>query len=388
MAIPLSYNFRNLVVRRTTTLMTALGIGLTVAVLLAILALLHGLRSSFESTGDAKNVLVTRKGSDSEVTSNFPRTAFQDLKFNAGIARGQDGEPLASLEMVTIISLASVDQPDGINVNVRGLTPAGLMVRPGLKLASGRWFQPGQREVTVGKHIAERHPEAREGATIHFGRGDWLVVGVLDAGRSAYNSEVYCDLNQVSADYNRTAVLSSALVQATDEVAVAALINSLNDDTRLNVSARAERAYYAAQTSTAAPIRYLGFFVSGIMAIGSAFAAMNTMYAAVARRAREIGTLRVLGFSRGSILLSFLVESLILSLAGGAAGCLMVLPLNGLTTGLFNFSTFSQTAFDFRISLEIIASGLVFASVLGALGGLLPARMAAKKEILTSLREW
>ncbi|MBX5497287.1 MAG: ABC transporter permease [Bryobacteraceae bacterium] len=387
MAIPVSYNLRNLKERRMTTLMTALGIALTVAVLLAVLALVNGLRTAFEASGHPLHVLVMRKGSTSELVSNFTRTQFQDLKFKAGIARDAAGEPMVSLEMVTVINLASVDAPDGINVTLRGLTPMGLAMREHARLVAGRWFEPGKREVVVGKSIASRFPGARLGAKLRFGRGDWEVVGVMDAGRSAINSEIFADLNQASSDYNRLEVLSSALVRATDAVAVAALVNDLESDKRLNVSARTEKDYYESQTQSGAPIQFLGIFVSVIMAVGSCFAAMNTMYAAVARRAREIGTLRVLGFSRASILASFLLESLVLSLLGGLIGVILVLPLNGITTGIGNFVTFSEIAFDYRISPTIIAIGLTFAVILGALGGLFPASNAARKEILTALRE-
>jgi putative ABC transport system permease protein len=387
MAIPLAYNLRNLIVRRTTTVMTALGIGLTVAVLLAILAMVNGLRTSLAATGHPLQVLVLRKGSDAELSSNFTRTVFQDMKFRPGIARSRSGEPLASLEMVTVINLPSVDSPDGNNLNIRALLPIGIELRDGLNLASGRWFETGKREVVVGRSVADRFPSARPGQRLRFGRGDWEVVGVMDAGKGAQNSEIFADLNQVSADFQRSEVLSSALIRAEDSVAAAALINDLNNDQRLNVTAQTEREYYQAQNASAMPLQALGIFISAIMAVGSSFAAMNTMYAAVARRSREIGTLRVLGFSRGSILVSFLFESLLLSALGGILGCLLVLPLNGLTTGIGNFVTFSEIAFDFTISPQIMLTGVVFAVVLGAVGGLFPARTASKKEILTALRE-
>jgi len=386
MAIPVTYNLRNLVVRKTTTLMTALGIGLTVAVLLAMMALLTGLRATLSSSGDPLQIVVMRKGSETELVSNFTREQFQDLKFKAGIARAQNGDPLASLEIVTVINLASVDHPEGSNVTVRGLLPIGLEMRQGLKIASGRWFNSGKRELVVGKSIAQRYPGAALGKRISFGRGDWEVVGVMDAGQSAQNSEIFGDLNQVSADLDRTEVLSSALVRAADAVTAAALLKSINDDQRLNMNAVSEKEYYALQTQSAAPIEYLGIFVCIIMAIGSSFAAMNTMYAAVARRSREIGTLRVLGFSRGSILVSFFIESVLLAGLGGILGCLLVFPLNGVTTGIGS-TTFSELAFSFRVTPQIMLAGIVFASLLGAFGGVFPASSAARKEILVALRE-
>jgi len=386
MAIPVSYNLRNLVVRKTTTVITALGIALTVAVLLAVLALVNGLRTAFQSSGDPLQILVMRKGATAELSSAVTREVFQDLKSMAGIAR-EGNEPRASLEMVTVINLPSVDSPTGMNVTLRGILPVGIKMRDDLKLQDGRWFQAGQREVVVGKSIAKRYPGAHMGNKLRFGRGEWEVVGVMDGGQSAVNSEIFGDLNQISSDFNRADGLSSILLRATDAATVPALINSLNDDRRLGVLAQTEKSYYEAQTNSGALLQYLGVFISIIMAVGSSFAAMNTMYAAVARRATEIGTLRVLGFSKNSIMLSFLMESLLLSGLGGLVGCLLVLPLNNITTGIGSFVTFSEIAFNFRVSPEIMVIGVTFALVMGAVGGLFPARMAARKEILVALRE-
>ena len=386
MAIPISYNLRNLVVRKTTTIMTAAGIAMTVAVLLAVLGLVSGLRSAFEATGDPLHVLILRKGGTAELTSLVTQSQFQIIKNYPGIALGSDGQPMASLEVVSIISLPVKDNPDGINVTLRGISQRGLQMRK-IKIASGRWFQPGQREVVAGKSVAKSHPTVTVGSDLKFGKGLWKVVGIMDGGGAATDSEVFADANQAAADFNRPESLSSALVQATDEVTVQALMKSLESDRRLNVDAMTERSYYAAQTVSSRPIEFLGYFVCIIMAIGSCFAAMNTMYAAVARRAKEVGTLRVLGFTKGSILFSFFLESVLLSLIGGLIACLIALPLNNVTTGLGNFVTFSETTFNFRVGPDVMAIGLAFSLILGALGGLLPARQAAKKEILTALRE-
>lgn len=388
MAIPLAYNVRNLFVRKTTTIMTALGIGLTVAVLVSILALVNGLRVSLRASADPLNIIVMRKGSTAELNSSISRMAFQDMKTQPGIARGRDGQPLASLEMVTVINIPSETQPEGNNVTVRGiLMPAGVEIRGGLQLAQGRWFQPGRHEVVVGKSIAARYPGTRMGQKIRFGRGEWEVVGIMDQGKASANSEIFADVNQLSADYQRAEALSCARIRAVDAVSVQALINVLESDRRLNVAPITERAYYDAQTASAQPIQFLGIIVCVIMAVGSGFAAVNTMYAAVARRSREIGTLRVLGFSRASILLSFFVEGVLLSVLGGIVGCLLALPLNGMTTGIGNFATFSEMTFDFHIGADTMLAGIVFAIVLGAAGGLFPAGSAARKEILTALRE-
>ncbi|MBL8178691.1 MAG: ABC transporter permease [Bryobacterales bacterium] len=386
MAIPLAYNLRNLAVRKGTTLMTALGIGLTVAVMLTTMALVAGLQSVFTETGNPLHVLVMRKGSTSELTSTVTRPLFQDVKLKAGIAKTKTGEPLASLELIEMVNLPSVDNPDGSNITVRGLLPAGLEMRDHIRLVGGRWFQPGRSELVIGKSVASRFPGAQLGRKIRLARGDWEIVGVMDAGTSAANSEIFGDLNQLAAESNRTEALSSILIRAVDPVAVQALVENLEADRKLNVLAQTERAYYESQSSSGALFEYLGMFVAAIMAVGSAFAAMNTMYAAVARRAKEIGTLRVLGFSRAAILTSFLVESLALALVGGLLGILLVLPLNGVTTGITG-NTFSEIAFHFRVTPPIMVKGILFALAMGALGGLFPAGNAARKEILAALRE-
>lgn len=386
MAIPVSYNVRNLIVRKTTTLMTAAGIAMTIAVLLAVLGLVGGLRSAFAASGDPLHLLAMRKGGNAELTSLFTQQQFQIVKSFPGIAADTDGQPRASLEVVTIINMPSPEHPDGMNVTLRGLLDKGVKMRH-VSIVDGRWYRAGLREIVVGKSLAKRYPAAQLGKTLHFGKGEWSIVGVMDGFGSSTDSEVFADGSQVGSDFNRGDTFSSALIQSTDEVSAAALKTSLESDRRLNVTVLGEKEYYESQTVSAAPIKFLGYFVCIVMAIGSAFAAMNTMYASVARRSKEIGTLRILGFTRGSILLSFFIESVLLALIGGVIACLIVLPLNSVTTGLGNFVTFSETSFNIRIGPQEMMTGLLFALILGAVGGLLPARQAAKKEILVALRE-
>jgi putative ABC transport system permease protein len=387
MRIPLSYNLRNLSVRRTTTILTALGIALTVAVLLAALALLEGLRAGFESSGSPLNLLVLRKGSNSELSSAMSEQTYREMLFKPGVAHQLAGDrPLLSLELVTVITLPKPGNANGQTATLRGLLPTGLELRD-LRLKQGRWFQSGHRELVVGESVSRRCPVAHVGGQLRLGNSEWNVVGVMDAGSSAVNSEVFADLNQVSSDFNRRDQFNSVLVRALDAAAVPGLVDSFNHDQRLNVTAQAEKSYYQQQTASGAPLQKLGILVALIMSVGSCFAAMNTMYAAVARRSQEIGTLRVLGFSRGSILLSFLIESLLLAGLGGMAGCLLVLPLNHVTTAIGNFTTMSETAFRFRVGPQVMLVGIMFALFMGALGGFFPARNAARKEILTALRE-
>jgi len=384
MKIPLTYNVRNLRVRKITTLMTALGAALTVAVLVSVLALVQGLRTSFQVTGNPHHLLVMRKAATSELVSVITRENFQDILSQQDIARDKDGKPLASLEMITVVNLELPAGKD-MNVNLRGITPMGWEMRDQVHLVAGRTFQSGKREIVVGRSIAEKSPAAHLGGRLEFGRGIWDVVGIMDGGRSTFNSEIFCDLNQVSSDYQRHDYLSSALVEAKPG-RMDALAHNIEDDRRLNVLVKPEQQYYADQMGNAKPVQFMGTFVAIIMAVGSAFAAMNTMYAAVARRSAEIGTLRVLGFSRSSVLVSFLLESVLISLIGGLVGCLLTLPLNNMETGMGSFTTWSQLSFNFHVTPQIMAWGVLFASMIGALGGFLPARNAANKQIIAALK--
>jgi putative ABC transport system permease protein len=256
-----------------------------------------------------------------------------------------------------------------------------------LQIAQGQWFTPGRREVVVGQSVAKRYESAKLGGKLRFGRGEWEVVGVFDGGKSAVNSEIWCDLNQLAADFERQGGVSSVLMRLQDASQVEPLIKSISNNTRLNAEPRREQEYYQSMTESGQPIQFLGFFVATIMAIGSAFGAMNTMYAAVGRRGREIGTLRALGFSRISILGSFMFESLMLALIGGLIGCAIALPLNGVTTGIGSFQSFSEVAFNFHVGPASMMKGLIFAAVIGTLGGLLPSWAASRRDLLTSLRE-
>jgi len=384
MALPLSYNLRNLATRKTTTVMTALCIALTVAVLLIVLALMAGLRSAFQTAGGPLNVIVMRKGATSEMTSSISPEVFRELLFEPGIAKDPaDGRPLASLEIVAVVNLQRAGG-EGTNLSLRGIDPQGVSLHHAA-LQQGRWFSAGRREIVVGEAVTKRHPEARLGGHLTFGSVEWQVVGVM-GGSSVANSELYADRNQVAAAFHRADALSSVLLEASSREAVPGLVDALNNDRRLNVTAETEQSYYAAQTVSGAPLEFLGTFVSIIMAIGSAFAAMNTMYASVARRSPEIGTLRVLGFSKGAILLSFLIESVLLAGFGGLLACALVLPFNGITAGIGNLQTFSETAFRLKVGPSVMGWGMLFAVLLGALGGLLPARVAANKEILAALK--
>jgi ABC-type antimicrobial peptide transport system permease subunit len=351
------------------------------------MAMVVGLKSALQATGHPLQMIVVRKNSASELVSQVAREAIMNIRTKEGIQRLPNGEPMVSGEIVTVMNLPRKNSSEGANVTIRGLSEVGIEMRPKIRIREGRWFEAGQREIVVGKSIGSRYGNAALGDTLRFGRGDWTIVGIFDAGKTAFDSEIWGELNQIATDFNRNELLSAALVRATDPIALQALKYAMAHDQRLYLEGKSEVDYYAEQTSSADPVEFLGMFVAVIMAIGSSFAAMNTMYAAVSRRAREIGTLRVLGFSRRSILLSFVVESLLLSLLGGLLGVLLILPLHGLESGIGNNLTFSETGFDFRVTPPIIALGIAFATIMGVFGGLLPARTAAKADILNALRE-
>ena len=386
MAIPISYNIRNLRLRKGLTIMTALGIALTVTTAVFLMALLAGLKKAFVSSGDPLNVLVMRKGSTAELSGGFDAALFGTLKTLPGIAVDSQGQPIASGEWVVVAVLPRKDRTGEVNVSVRGIMPAGLTLRPNAKLVEGRWFTTGQREVVVGKSIHDRFSGTQVGDMLDFAKGQWKVVGVFNSGGTAYDSEIWGDLNQIAADFDRLGGLGSVYLRATDAVAADALKNRVSDDQRLKLEGHLETEYYEKQTSSGGAIKYIGFVVAIIMAVGSSFAAMNTMYAAVAYRSREIATLRVIGFSRPSILTSFVLEALLLSLLGAVVGIVLMLPFNGMSTGIGNQVTFSETVFSLQMTWSVVMTAIIFALVMGLLGGFAPAWHAARQEILAALR--
>jgi putative ABC transport system permease protein len=386
MAIPLAYNFRNLRVRLFSTAMTVLSVGLVVAVFIGVMALARGLEEALVATGEPLNVVVLRQGSQVETGSAVRRSALQVIPYLPGVAVDAAGSPQVSPEVVVLLNLPKQGGGQGANVMVRGLRSNGIALRPQVRLAAGRLFRPGLREVIVGRAVAERFQNAGLGDRLRFGRSAWQVVGIFEAGRTAYGSEIWADAAELADDFDRPDY-SSVLLKAEGEAALRSIRERIGSDQRLHLKALAEQDYYAEQTRTANPIKILGSFLAVLMAIGASFAVMNTMYAAVARRGREIGILRVLGFQPGSILLSFLVESLALALAGGLLGCLLALPIHGLTTGTMNFRTFSDITFAFRITPDLLLRGLGFSLVMGVVGGVLPARLAARQKMVETLRE-
>jgi putative ABC transport system permease protein len=375
--IPIRYNLRSIVVRRIGTIMTVMGVALTVTVFVSILAMVQGLQNTFVETGDPLNLIVIRKGSLSEVNSFFDR----GIK---GIVETMDGVENLSGEIVVLVNSPRTTG-ETTNIVIRGVSDQSLALRPQLRVAEGRMFRPGLREIVVSRSISNRFKDAKLGDNLKIGRTTWSVVGILDASQTAYDSEAWADYNEIAQEFERP-IYSSLLVRAKDQAAISAIRTRIEEDRRVKLDVFGERDYFASQTSAALPIQILGYVVGGIMAVGSCFAVMNTMYAATTYRTPEIATLRILGFRRRSILFSFMLESMVLSLLGGLLGCLLALPVHGISTGTANFNNFAEVVFQFRITPMVMAEGILFAIFMGVIGGLLPARLAARLPIVTALR--
>ena len=387
MGLIASYNLRSMIVRKGTAAMTAGGIAMVVAVFVMTLAIAQGFQATLVSSGSPQNAIVLRKSSTSETTSSLMRPDVPIIEAMPQIARGADGRPLASSELVVIIALPRKSDNQPANVPARGVSPRAFEVRDNLTFVEGRRFAPGTREINVGKAAVGRFKGLALGSDVKFGSAVWHVVGVFTADDASFESEVWGDVDLMMPAFQRDGY-QSMTVKLADPSMFDAFKATVSGDPRLYLEAQREQDYYAEQSrALTAVIRVFGTFVTLILAIGAVFGAMNTMYAAVAYRTREIGTLRALGFSQSRIVAAFLVESIALATLGGILGCLLALPVHGLSTGTTNFSNFSEVAFKFRITPGLLAGGLVFSAFMGAVGGLLPAIRAARIPVARALRE-
>ncbi len=388
MAIPLVYNVRSVRARWTSTIVAVMGIAGTVGVFVAMLSLARGFRATLVSSGSADNALITRAGATSEMTSGVSLDSVKIIQDAPGIARGADG-PLLTPEAVLMAPIPLRSTGTDANVELRGVAPNVLTIRSNVKIIEGRMFRPGLSEIVVGKNAKTTYSGLTLGSTIWLGSARWEVVGIFDAGGSAFDSEVWGDAHLLNGAYKRPDTFSqSVTVHLASPAALQKLKDSLTADPRLNVDVTREIDYYAKQSTRMTQlITTLGGFVALIMAIGAVFGALNTMYSAVAERGREIATMRALGFGGPSVVFSFLVEALLISFTGGVIGCVAVLPLNGLTTSTMNFQTFSNLAFAFKITFDLLWMGVLFALVMGVLGGMPPAIRAAQRPVASALRE-
>ncbi len=388
MKIPISYSIRNLFTRKVTAFLTILGVALVVFVFAAVLMLAYGVQKTMVSTGSDDNVLMLRKGSDNELSSGVDRDLVNTIRTLPEIRVGANGKPLLSSEVVTIINLSKFGTADMGNVNVRGLALEALELRPTVQITAGRMFQTGAREIIVGKNISRRFQGAQVGKQIKFGGGFWTIVGEFEAGGTGFESEIWGDADQVMQALNRSAAYSSVTIRLKDTNSFDALNRSMQADNRLNtVKIEREKEYYERQSRMMAMfIRIMGLLITVGFSVGAMIGAMITMYAAVANRTIEIGTLRALGFQRSSVLAAFLIEAIFLSIIGGGIGLLIASGLQFFTISTVNFGTFSELAFSFALSPNIVIGSLLFAVAMGVLGGFLPALRAARLDILSALR--
>ena len=388
MAIPVVYNLRSVKARWTSAIVAVVGIAGTVGVFVAMLSLARGFRATLVSSGSEDNAIIMRAGATSEMTGGVGIDTVKILQDAPGIARGADG-PLVTAEVVMVAPIPLISTGTDANVQLRGVSKNVLEIRNKFKIAEGRMFQPGLAEVIVGKNANVSYAGLTVGNTISLGNLKWKVVGVFDAGGSAFDSEVWCDGHLLGPAYNRPdTFFQSVTAHLTSPGALQQLKDATTSDPRLNVDVSREIDYYSKQsTRLTTLITVLGGLVAGIMAIGAVFGALNTMYSAVSERGREIATMRALGFGGPSVVFSFVIEALLISFVGGLIGCVAVLPLNGWTTGAMNLQTFSHMAFAFKITGELLVKGVIFALIMGVVGGLSPAIRAASLPISHALRE-
>lgn len=385
-AIPLSYIARNLWVRRVTTLLTAGGMALVVFVFATVLMMSEGIRATLVATGQVDNVLLLRKGSGAEINSAIARDQAAIIESLPGIATNGQGQRLVSKEPVVLNNLPKRSNGKPSNVTLRGTSSVGLDLRPQVKLIQGRMFRPGTSEIITGKAIANGFRGTALGETLHFAQRDWLVVGVFDSGRTGFDSEIWGDAEQMMAAFRRNAY-STMVFRLADLGAFEHIKTLIADDPRLQIDVKPEIQFYAEQSEALATfIRILGLSLSVIFSIGAVVGAMITMFAAVAQRVGEIGTLRALGFQRNAVLIAFLLESLLLSLVGGVIGLFAAAWMQAVDISTTNFQTFSELAFQFKLTPGIVVQTLLFSLGMGFIGGFIPAWRAARMNIVDSLR--
>lgn len=386
MAVPWVYSWKSLWVRKLTTLLTAAGMALVVYVFATVLMLTEGLRQTLVATGSADNVMVIRRGSETEVQSSIDREQAAILTSQPEIALDGRGRRIASKEVLVLMALPKRRSGKPSNVTIRGVTELGVSLRPQLHWMTGRMFRPGSSEIVVGRKIADGFRGAGFGERLRFGLRDWTVVGVFDAGSTAFASEIWGDAEQLMQSFRRNSY-SSVIARLANRGAYEALKHRIETDPRLMLEVKTEPQFYAAQSEMLANfLKILGLSLSMIFSLGAIIGAVITMYGAVASRTREIGTLRALGFRQRSILFAFLIESMFLGSVGGFAGIAMASLMQFVTISTMNWQTFSELAFSFTLTPVIAAKSLLFALTMGLLGGVLPAVRAARLDIIESLR--
>ncbi|MFC0351059.1 ABC transporter permease [Undibacterium danionis] len=385
-AIPFSYVARNLWVRRVTTLLTAGGMALVIFVFTVVLMMSEGIRATLVATGQPDNILVLRKGSGAEINSGIARDQAAIIESLPGIATNREGKALLSKEPVVLNNLPKRSNGKPSNVTLRGTSALGLELRPQVKMLEGRMFRPGTSEIIAGRSVSQGFRGTGLGETLHFAQRDWVVVGIFDSGKTGFDSEIWGDNEQMMAAFRRNAY-STIVFRLNDANAASALQTAIANDPRLQIDAKPEIQFYAEQSEALATfIRILGLSLSVIFSIGAIVGAMITMFAAVAQRVGEIGSLRALGFRRSAVLVAFLSESLLLSLVGGLIGLFAASWMQAVDISTTNFQTFSELAFQFKLNGEIIIKTLIFSLSMGFIGGFIPAWRASRMKIVDCLR--
>jgi ABC-type antimicrobial peptide transport system permease subunit len=386
MGIPYSYSIRNLLTRKLTTVLTASGMALVVFVFAATLMLSEGLRKTLVDTGSYDNVVVIRKAANSEVQSGVERLKASIIETQPEVAIGENGEPLLAKELVVLINLPKRGSSKPANVVIRGIGSGSLLLRPQVKLVEGRMPKQGSAEVIAGRSIAKRFQGGGIGETVRFGMRDWTVVGIFDAGNTGFSSEIWGDVDQLMQAFRRP-VYSSVIFKLRDSTEFEGFKTRIEGDPRLTLEAKREKTFYAEQSEGMARfLRILGMTLTVIFSLGAVIGAMITMYAAVANRVTEVGTLRALGFQKGSILATFVLESLFLGLIGGCVGLFFASFMQLITISTMNWQTFAELAFSFTLTLDIAGKSLAFSLIMGFAGGLLPAVRASRMSIVEALR--
>lgn len=388
MKIPLIYNVRSVIQRPVSTAFTALGIGLVVAVFIAMLALANGFATALTRTGGDDNVLVMRKGADSEMSSGIEKGDVNIIGSFPHVAIGSDGKPLVSPETYVVMNLQrrGADSVGLANVVIRGVSQRAFEVRKNIVI-EGRPFASGQSEVCVGDKIVPRYTNTEIGEVLHFAGRNWTVVCHFSAAGSSFESEVWGEAEQFQSAMRGGSTYQSVTFRLKDPAGYAEAKRALEGDQRLQVDAHMESKYYADQSKLlGAMLSFLAIMITSIMSVGAIFGAVNTMYASIASRRPEIAVLLTLGFKPRNVLLSFLAESAVIAFIGGVLGCLIALPINGVVTSTTNWSSFSEIAFAFRVTPQLLLSGIAFAVVMGVLGGFFPARSASRMPVVQALR--
>lgn len=385
--IPIVYNARSMMQRPVSTTFTAVGIALVVAVFIGMLALGQGLRAALARTGSDRNVIVLRKGADSELASGIGRESARLVAASPHVATGADGQPLISPEVYVLIPLPRPNNATAVaNVVVRGVSEKAWSVRSNLQLLAGNRPTSGRLEICVGRKLLGRFEHLDIGSSLHFGGRDWTVACHFSAGGSAFESEIWAENEQVMPVF-RGEVFQSITFRLKDPAAFADAKRALEADPQLSVDVHRESDFYTRQVGILGiMLSVLAFGVTGIMAVGAIFGAVNTMYAAVAARTSEIAVLLTVGFKPYQVLLSFLAECLLIALVGAVLGALLALPVNGIVTSTTNWTSFSEIAFSFRVTPLLLLLGITFGVFMGVVGGFFPAWRASRLRVVEALR--